>query len=105
MIHGDLSPYNILYWEGEITLIDFPQVTNSQNNPQADFILRRDIERVCEYFQKQGVKCNANAIFTNFWEKYVTKNLEYVIADHWVDDDPLDDDDDFDDYDDEKYRD
>ena len=29
MIHGDLSAYNILYWEGEITLIDFPQVTDS----------------------------------------------------------------------------
>jgi len=28
-IHGDLSAYNILYWEGEITLIDFPQVTNA----------------------------------------------------------------------------
>lgn len=96
MIHGDLSPYNILYWEGEITLIDFPQVTNSQSNPQADFILRRDIERVCEYFAKQGVKNNPDAIFNNFWQQYVARNPEYVIADHWIDDDPLDDDDDFD---------
>ena len=105
MIHGDLSPYNILYWEGEITLIDFPQVANSQNNPQADFILRRDIERVCEYFAKQGVKNNPAAIFDNFWQKYVAKNPEYLIADHWIDDELLDDDDDdFDDFDDD-YRD
>lgn len=25
-IHGDLSAYNILYWQGEIKFIDFPQV-------------------------------------------------------------------------------
>src|SRR5262245_9387251 len=25
-IHGDLSAYNILYWDADITLIDFPQV-------------------------------------------------------------------------------
>ncbi len=35
MIHGDLSAYNILYWEGEITLIDFPQVTDSKGNSRA----------------------------------------------------------------------
>src|SRR5688500_2115717 len=26
-IHGDLSAYNILYWQGSVVLIDFPQVT------------------------------------------------------------------------------
>ena len=56
MIHGDLSAYNILYWEGEITLIDFPQVTDSRVNRQAYLILERDIKRVCEYFAAQGVR-------------------------------------------------
>ncbi|MGD9890099.1 MAG: RIO1 family regulatory kinase/ATPase [Dehalococcoidia bacterium] len=23
-IHADLSPFNILYWEGALTVIDFP---------------------------------------------------------------------------------
>ncbi|HLZ09044.1 MAG TPA: RIO1 family regulatory kinase/ATPase, partial [Chloroflexota bacterium] len=32
LIHGDLSAYNILYWEGEVTLIDFPQVTEVRSN-------------------------------------------------------------------------
>ena len=49
-IHGDLSAYNILYWEGEITMIDFPQVTNAVGNSNARFILSRDVERVCDYF-------------------------------------------------------
>ena len=55
MIHGDLSAYNILYWEGEITLIDFPQVTDSRGNTHARDILARDVTRVCEYFADQGV--------------------------------------------------
>ncbi|MBK8824714.1 MAG: hypothetical protein IPN58_19515 [Anaerolineales bacterium] len=33
IIHGDLSAYNILYWNGEITLIDFPQVVFPESNP------------------------------------------------------------------------
>ena len=32
-IHGDLSAYNILYWNGDITLIDFPQVVLPESNP------------------------------------------------------------------------
>ncbi|HMN28214.1 MAG TPA: RIO1 family regulatory kinase/ATPase, partial [Caldilineaceae bacterium] len=55
MIHGDLSAYNILYWEGKITLIDFPQVTMSASNPSAYMILTRDVQRVCEYFATQGL--------------------------------------------------
>ena len=50
MIHGDLSAFNILYWEGKVTLIDFPQVTLSESNHNAYRIFQRDVRRVCEYF-------------------------------------------------------
>jgi RIO kinase 1 len=59
MIHGDLSAYNILYWEGKITLIDFPQVTMALTNPSAYMILRRDIQRICDYFASQGFEREA----------------------------------------------
>ncbi len=71
LIHGDLSAYNILYWQGEIVLIDFPQVTNSRTNPDAQFILQRDITRICEYFGRQGVVCNSELLMTDLWERYV----------------------------------
>ena len=32
-IHGDLSPYNILYWNGAVTIIDFPHAIESRFNP------------------------------------------------------------------------
>jgi len=81
LIHGDLSAFNILYWEGEITLIDFPQVVNSQTNSNAYFILRRDIVRTCEYFARQGVQCDAETILRRLWSQYVAQAAQDQLAD------------------------
>jgi RIO kinase 1 len=69
-IHGDLSAYNILYWEGKITLIDFPQVTSLQGNQNAPFILQRDLARVFAYFARQGVPCDPEAVMAKLWRRY-----------------------------------
>src|SRR6266498_886121 len=58
-IHGDLSASNILYWDGEITLIDFPQVVHPESNPAAWTIFLRDVTRICQYFAAQGIKRDA----------------------------------------------
>lgn len=55
VIHGDLSAYNLLYWQGAITIIDFPQVTSPESNEHARALFERDVTRVCEYFTRQGV--------------------------------------------------
>jgi RIO kinase 1 len=81
LIHGDLSAYNILYWQGKITLIDFPQVTSSRNNSSARFILYRDIQRVCEYFDRYGVRCNPRAITDSLWRRYNRTTANDVLAD------------------------
>ena len=70
-VHGDLSAYNILYWENDIVFIDFPQATNAKKNRNARFILQRDIERVCSYFQKQGIICRPHAIADALWFEYI----------------------------------
>lgn len=75
-IHGDLSAYNILYWEGAITLIDFPQVTNSENNRNARAILRRDIARICEYFARQGVTSDVDALYADLVSRYLAAEAE-----------------------------
>ena len=66
-VHGDFSAYNILYWEGEITLIDFPQAINPLKNPNAYPIFQRDIVRICEYFQAQGVQSNPEKLAEDLW--------------------------------------
>jgi RIO kinase 1 len=70
LVHGDLSAYNILYWQGRIVIIDFPQVADLQNNSQAALILQRDISRVCDYFSRQGVRCEPAAIMDELWGRY-----------------------------------
>jgi RIO kinase 1 len=76
LIHGDLSAYNILYWAGEITLIDFPQVTDSYTNSMARLIFQRDVMRICEYFTRQGVPCDATTIANDLWLRYVGNGPE-----------------------------
>ena len=69
-IHGDLSAYNILYWDGDITLIDFPQVTFAEANPSAWTIFLRDVTRVCQYFRSQGVNCDARTLAADLWKSH-----------------------------------
>ena len=71
LIHGDLSAYNILHWEGKITLIDFPQVTDVLTNTNATFILQRDIKRICEYFARQGVQSDPDGFMADLWDRCV----------------------------------
>ena len=66
-IHADLSAYNILYWEGEITLIDFPQAIHPDENRNAYRIFQRDVLRVCEYFSAQGVRSDPVALARKLW--------------------------------------
>lgn len=67
-IHADLSAYNILYWEGGITLIDFPQAIHPEENHNAWRIFQRDVLRVCEYFKAQGVSCDAERLALKMWK-------------------------------------
>jgi RIO kinase 1 len=81
IVHGDLSAYNILYWDGRITLIDFPQVVNSRTNSRARTIFERDVERVCEYFVGQGVDCDADLLKRKLWRRYNSRSASEVAAD------------------------
>ena len=43
-IHGDLSAYNVLYWRGAVTLIDFAQAVDPRHNDELYTLLERDID-------------------------------------------------------------
>ena len=70
-IHADLSAYNILYWDGEIFFIDFPQAIDPQRNHNAFPIFQRDLNRVCDYFKLQGVSSDPQQIAADLWKKHV----------------------------------
>ncbi len=70
-IHGDLSEYNILYWQGAITLIDFAQSVDPRYNPNVFPLLVRDIERICRYFAHYGVVADKRSLAVELWERYM----------------------------------
>lgn len=70
-IHGDLSPYNLLYHQGRIVLIDFPQVVDCQSNPRARGIFERDLERVTQYFERMGWSVDPRRLAAELWSKHV----------------------------------
>ena len=69
-VHGDLSAYNVLYWDGSITLIDFPQVVLIGTNPTAWMIFQRDITRICQYFASQGVVYDHRKLAADMWTSH-----------------------------------
>jgi RIO kinase 1 len=76
MIHGDLSPYNILVaWDGP-TIIDFPQVVSPSHNSRAEFFFRRDLENVRQHLQSvdRSLQDTANDA-AEIWRAYTRREL------------------------------
>lgn len=66
-IHGDLSEFNILYWQGNVTIIDFAQAVDPRQNAAVFPLLLRDVERVCSYFARYGVVADARELARDLW--------------------------------------
>ncbi|KAB2038282.1 hypothetical protein ES319_D03G135300v1 [Gossypium barbadense] len=54
LVHGDLSEYNILYYEGHLYIIDVSQAVDLDHPHALDF-LREDCIHVSDFFRKHGV--------------------------------------------------
>jgi RIO kinase 1 len=54
LVHGDLSEFNLLYWEGKIIMIDVSQ-TMEDNHPLAIEFLKRDLYNLNLYFISKSV--------------------------------------------------
>ncbi len=70
-VHADLSAYNVLYWNDEVKIIDFPQAIDPYVNPEAFRLLGRDIERLCQYFARYGITSNAPQITRELWDRCI----------------------------------
>ena len=55
VVHGDLSPYNMLVWEGRLVVIDLPQAVDPLASPDGLVLLERDVTNVCSWFDRRGV--------------------------------------------------
>jgi RIO kinase 1 len=61
-VHGDYSAFNILWHQEKTVVIDFPQVIEFENNPDADAFLERDVRSLCKSFRKQGVRADEQKV-------------------------------------------
>ncbi|HUP87004.1 MAG TPA: RIO1 family regulatory kinase/ATPase [Acidimicrobiales bacterium] len=65
VVHGDLSPYNVLWDRGRLVIIDFPQAVDPIAHPEGISLLERDIANVADWFGRRGVACDAADLFTS----------------------------------------
>lgn len=69
-VHGDLSSFNVLYWQGVGRIIDLPQAVDPRQNPDAWDIFRRDVIRLCQYFQRYGLGRDPAGLASALWDRY-----------------------------------
>lgn len=70
-VHADFSAYNILYWQGQFKIIDFPQAVDPRRNSDALPLFIRDVERLCQYFARYDIHQDAHVLAGELWSRYV----------------------------------
>jgi RIO kinase 1 len=56
LVHGDLSPYNLLVWNERLYVIDLPQAVDPIKQPDGLTLLQRDVGNLCKWFAARGVE-------------------------------------------------
>lgn len=74
-VHGDLSAFNILYWDGTITIIDFPQAIDARFNPNARELLLRDLANIAGYWSRYGVHVDPGPYGEDLWQRFDRADL------------------------------
>jgi RIO kinase 1 len=75
LVHGDLSPYNVLVWEGRPVIIDLPQAVDARTNRNAHVLLERDLRHLCAHFARYGIERDAPRLADSLWHRYLFAEL------------------------------
>ena len=65
LAHGDLSAYNLLWWDDQLWFIDFPQAIDIAANLAGLDFVHRDVVNVCAWFQRKGLDIDPEEIFAD----------------------------------------
>ena len=68
LVHGDLSAYNVLWWDERPWIIDVPQSLDARLNPNAQRLFERDVANLERYFRRYGV--SAAGFASRTWQRY-----------------------------------
>ena len=67
LVHGDLSEYNLIIYEGELVVIDLGQAVTVHHR-NADEFLRRDCRNVATFFGRQGLAVDPDDLYESVTE-------------------------------------
>ena len=76
LIHGDLSPYNVLLGAEGPTIIDFPQTLSAAHNSQSERFFHRDYDNILRFFAGLDRRLNAHGgDAREIWRAYARREL------------------------------
>jgi RIO kinase 1 len=76
LIHGDLSPYNVLLGAAGPTIIDFPQAISAAHNSQSEGFFLRDFENIHTFFEEHDRRLlAARSDGREIWRAYTRRDL------------------------------
>lgn len=81
LIHGDLSPYNVLLGERGPVIIDFPQTVDAAANNRASFYFQRDVDNIRNFLagfdrRLHGRRSDAKQIWKAWEKRELTPDFE-----------------------------
>jgi RIO kinase 1 len=79
-VHGDLSEYNILWWEDRPWIIDVPQaepVDKHCDMMRIEAVLRRDLQNLLGFFENYHVYRDLEQILNVFLSAYIPDNQKH----------------------------
>jgi RIO kinase 1 len=68
IVHGDLSPYNLLVWRDRLYVIDMPQAVDPIVQPEGLSLLQRDVLNLCRWFSSKGVETDGVGLYRELLE-------------------------------------
>jgi RIO kinase 1 len=76
LIHGDLSPYNVLWAAAGPTVIDFPQIVSAAQNTSSERFFLRDAENILGHFARidRSLRARSGDAF-EIWRAYTHREL------------------------------
>ena len=83
IVHGDLSEYNLVYWQGQLFVIDLPQavdfssqVDRHERLKEAGPLLLRDLKNLAKYFADYKVEIDARDEYTGLMSRHASECSE-----------------------------
>lgn len=76
LVHGDLSPFNVLVDEQGPVIIDLPQAVNAAGNNSAGMMLERDVDNMTAHFGRFASSLLKTDYGKEIWALYTSGKLQ-----------------------------